>query len=145
MALDPRLECLVEHQGPALRTWQLIMQTTMGKVVPTPSPAGFRFQNNNTVKKKTSIPLPPADEFISLESPTGTKVNEEDLLSLKRKKSISNSDSSSTSSSSSSDEEELEQNFMSNVAPWKKATSYPENALGYGWLSFLFFAKYLSV
>lgn len=131
MALDPRLECLVEHQGPAFRTWQLIMQTTMGKVVPTPSPAGFQFQNNNTVKKKTAAPLPPAEEFISLESPTRTKANEEDLMSLKRKKSVSNSDSSSTSSSSSSsDEEEMEQNFMSNVAPWKKAISYPENALG---------------
>lgn len=131
MALDPRLECLVEHQGPAFCTWQLIMQTTMGKVVQTPSPSGFQFQNNNNTSVKKKVSLPPVEDFISLETTTNNK-EDNDILSLKRKKSISNSDSSSvsSSSSSSSSDDDEDQSFSGNVSPWKKIQSYPENALG---------------
>lgn len=60
MAVDPRLERLPEHEGPAFRTWQLIMQTTMGSVI-TQAPSGFHFSNDLQQKS-----ISPGDEFIAL-------------------------------------------------------------------------------
>ena len=135
MALDPRLECLPEHEGPAFRTWQLIMQTTMGNVM---KPSGFQFNSDDSIKNKSvdqnpidnkKPPLKPAEEFISLDnsnliSGQSDKANS-DESNLKRKKSQSSSDESS--GNSGDDEDNQKKKF----APWKtKEDPYPENAYG---------------
>lgn len=114
MALDPRLECLPEHEGPAFRTWQLIMQTTMGKVM---QPSGFQLNSSDTIKKA----LPKADEFIPLVNTNESSTNSENENNLKRKK--------SQSSEVSSDDDNDEKDNI-NIAPWKGCEKYPENAYG---------------
>lgn len=123
MAVDPRLECLPEHEGPAFRTWKLIMQTTMGKAIQPPSPSVFQFDEK--------FPFRAGEDFIPLSAKAdelatcGTSALEdksadsnERFLNMKRKKGeISSSDSSE-------DEEEKPP-----VAPWKRR-KYPANAYG---------------
>lgn len=64
MAVDPRFERLPEHEGPAFRTWQLIMQTTMGSVVQQSTAPAGPILNNNVKSNKSKFT--PADDFISL-------------------------------------------------------------------------------
>jgi len=130
MALDPRLECLPEHQGPAFRTWQLIMQTTMGKVVQTPSPAAFQFQQSlkqaKTQIDAAKVPFKSGEDFISLDSVSTNKNSDKaegDNTSLKRKKSASSTESLSSL--------EDEHTFKSEgVSPWKTYEKYPDNVYG---------------
>ena len=116
MAVDPRLECLPEHEGPALRTWNIIMQTTMGKVM---KPSGFCF---DTSKSGTYFDnrgsFKAGEDFISLsyDNSCQKNVNSEQIS----KKSVP--------SDSSEDEDD---NNNTNYAPWKRCEKYPENANGY--------------
>lgn len=103
MAVDPRLERLPEHEGPAFRTWQLIMQTTMGSVIPQPSTSGFHFANGLQQKSQMS----PGEEFIALNQET---MNTKEDKVLKRKK---------------TPEEDVEI-----ITPWKSVDQYPSNAYG---------------
>lgn len=106
MAVDPRLESLPEHEGPAFRTWQLIMQTTMGSVVQQQQP-GIQYNEGIKTKNKFS----PAEDFISL-----------------------NNDQESNGNNELSDEKKKEANDESSsnkiFTPWKTIDHYPEDPVG---------------
>ena len=112
MAVDPRLVCLPEHEGPAFHTWQLIMQTTMGKAMQPASPS-FQFAEKFTFK--------PGEDFIPLNSTPFANNNNGPTQKMRRKKSHPHS---SPGSSSSEDEDDKPP-----IAPWMKRR-YPENAYG---------------
>ena len=119
MAVDPRLERLPEHQGPAFRTWQLIMQTTMGKVMQPPSPPYFQF--NSTGKGK------PAEDYISLKSSSEDGEDDDDKENIRTdrtKHNMKRKKDKHVGSDSSEDEDDRPP-----VAPWKK-NPYPEDAYG---------------
>ena len=61
MAVDPLIDRLPEHEGPASITWNLIMKTTMGSVVPQPPASGFNL--SKTKKPKMTA----GEDFIALE------------------------------------------------------------------------------
>ena len=111
MALDPSLERLPEHDGPAFRTWQLIMQTTMGSVVQQ-HPSALQLADVPHAKSK----LLPAEEFIPLNSDAKSTLDTTDKAAAdkapKRKKENSNEQSN-------------------NFTPWKTIDHYPEDPVGY--------------
>ncbi|XP_065676739.1 terminal nucleotidyltransferase 4A-like isoform X1 [Hydra vulgaris] len=119
MAVDPRLECLPEHEGPALRTWNIIMQTTMGKVI---KPASFCFDpsKQNTFDKRS---FKVGEDFISLNNSNANK-----KFDLYEAKSISGQDTKKSQQSDFTDDEDENNNIHN--APWKKCAKYPENANG---------------
>ena len=108
MAVDPRFERLPEHEGPAFRTWQLIMQTTMGSVVQqSAAPAGPILNNNNVKLNKSKFA--PAEDFISLNTEKSDSENGEsdNNKNFKKKKEDSGP-----------------------YIPWKTRDHYPENPVG---------------
>ena len=109
MAVDPRSERLPEYEGPAFRTWQLIMQTTMGSVVQQSSVVGPAVLNNQIKLNKSKFAA--AEEFISLNSES-PKTEDSVLDSSKKLKESKKEDSGP-------------------YIPWiKKGTHYPENPIG---------------
>ena len=56
MVENPQLECLPEHKGPALNTWQIIIQSAMEKCLQHSPPLVDQLVENNEVNmKKLSI------------------------------------------------------------------------------------------
>jgi len=113
MALDPRLERLPEHDGPAFRTWQLIMQTTMGSVVQQ-QPAGLQLADVPCPKSKFG----PGEEFIPLHSDSKNTTDKtadkthDDKASKRKKESTNNGQ-------------------LNHFIPWKTREHYPEDPVGY--------------
>jgi len=112
MAVDPRFERLPEHEGPAFRTWQLIMQTTMGSVVQQQATGG-QIQLSN-VPKPRSKPAP-ADDFIPLGSSKKENQIEENDEAPKIKK-----------EKQAPKEAVADELFI----PWKTHDHYPEDPVG---------------
>ena len=106
MAVDPRLERLPEHEGPAFRTWQLIMQTTMGSVVQQQQQSGPQQNDGGRPKSKFS----PPEEFISLNS---SSEGNRDVDKTSKKK-----------------RENEDKNTSKIFMPWKMRESYPEDPVG---------------
>ena len=112
MAVDPRFERLPEHEGPAFRTWQLIMQTTMGSVVQQQSTGG-QIQLSN-VPKPRHKPAP-AEDFIPLGSSNKENHSEENDEAPKIKK-----------DKQPPKEAVADELFI----PWKSHDHYPEDPVG---------------
>ena len=111
MAVDPRFERLPEHEGPAFRTWQLIMQTTMGSVVQQQAATAGPVLNNNHIKSNKSK-FGPAEDFISLNTEKSeSETGDSDVNRPKKKKESKKDDSGP-------------------YIPWKTRDHYPENPVG---------------
>lgn len=124
MVENPQLECLPEHKGPALQTWQLIMHTAMEKTMQASPPAELQADPELSLKKLSItagdlIPLPVVQEGNNPDNSTNGKGCEE--KQQERKKSV-------TLSCSGNSIEDVHVDV--GVAPWKKYAKYPENTYG---------------
>lgn len=124
MVENPQLECLPEHKGPALNTWQLIVQTAMEKSMQTSPPSELQVGTDLNFKKLAITP----EELIPIKVAQETVSSTEDSTSDTCDEMQSNRRKSVTSSCSVDSNEEAPCKI--GVAPWKSYYRYPENTHG---------------